>query len=73
MLITSFTANAGSIRCGGKLFFDSQIQPKGTHEVRKRCGLPVEWHGNTWTYERHGKIVEIRFSGNGEINRIVRR
>ena len=61
---------SSGFRCGAHL-----IQGGGRHgpnefEVLRKCGSPDVRRGNSWFYQRGNQEWELRFNGNGLLQRV---
>ncbi len=56
-------SSATSIRCGGHLIEDDQIDPMHSEQVLKLCGKPDSKEGARWVYNQQKKIVVFNSDG----------
>ena len=67
-LVGQVSASTGSMRCGNHTIADSGRSGPGKYEVIKKCGQPTERFGNTWIYDRPGRVKKIlRFNDAGQL------
>lgn len=64
----SSAALAQEMRCGNKLISGDQIHPLLKVQVLEKCGEPTSREGNSWYYQRQGKILV--FNDNDELDHI---
>ncbi len=70
-LIVAMPALAASMRCGSHIIQDSMRDAPGKYEVLKKCGEPTERYGNTWIYDKRGKLKRVlHFGPDGRLTRI---
>ena len=54
-------SQAGSISCGVHIIKDSDRSSATESEVLKKCGKPKRQEGDSWIYEKGGRVTEVRF------------
>ncbi len=70
-LIVAMPASAASMRCGSHIIQDSMRDGPGKYEVLKKCGEPTQRLGDTWIYDKPGKIKRVLYFGpDGRLMRI---
>jgi hypothetical protein len=57
LLSAATQAAANQMACGDGFISDEDINPLLMVNVLEKCGKPTEVRGNTWYYEKQGKIL----------------
>lgn len=72
LAIGAGSVTAGSMRCGGEIVLDDQIQPLTEAQVREKCGKPAAEDFRVLTYKTGANVTKVlRFNDAGELESIT--